>query len=294
MENKSNDLSIIILNYNSQSWLEKLLFSLKSNYLSKTKYQIEVIVVDNASTDDSVRFIKSLEWIRLIQSSHNGGFAYGNNLAIKENQARYIMLLNSDTEFPEEGSNLDVLIDYLDTHEKTGIISPKVELTNCAPDWACHRGEPTPWAGFTYFMGLEEVFPKFRLFSQYHQRYKKLNEIHSIDACTGAAMMVRTSAIKKAGLLDEQFFMYAEDIDWCRSFREAGYQVIFHPEVKVIHHKYKSGMENVSRTSKTMAKTWFYDTMLQYYDKHYKEKYPNIFRSILKCFISIRKKSFRL
>jgi len=293
MENKSNDLSIIILNYNSQCWLEKLLFSLKSNYLSKTKYQIEVIVVDNASTDDSVRFIKSLEWIRLIESNHNGGFAYGNNLAIKGNQARYIMLLNSDTEFPEEGSNLDVLIDYLDKHEKTGIITPKVELTNGDPDWACHRGEPTPWAGFTYFTGLEKLFPKSRIFAQYHQRYKNLNEIHSIDACTGAAMMVRTSAIRKAGLLDERFFMYAEDIDWCKNFREAGYQVIFHPEVKVIHHKYKSGMENVSRTSKTMAKAWFYDTMLQYYDKHYQAKYPRAFRNILKCFISIRKNSFR-
>lgn len=292
MENESKDLSIIILNYNSQIWLEKLLFSLKSNYLSKTKYLIEVIVVDNASTDDSVSFIKSLEWIRLIESNHNGGFAYGNNLAIKECQARYIMLLNSDTEFPEEGSNLDVLINYLDTHEKTGVISPKVELTNGNLDWACHRGEPTPWAGLTYFTGLEKLFPKFRIFAQYHQRYKNLNEIHSIDACTGAAMMVRTSAIIKTGLLDERFFMYAEDIDWCRSFREAGYQVIFHPEVKIFHHKYKSGMENASQTSQTMAKTWFYNTMLQYYDKHYKEKYPNISRSILKCFISIRKKSF--
>jgi len=288
MENKGIDLSILILNFNGLKWLEILLPSLKEKYLSHTKYRVEVVVVDNASTDESVSYLKTQD-VRIIESGKNGGYAFGNNLALKDIQARYVMLLNSDTEFSDR-SNLDSLIDYMDMHEQAGIITPLVELTKGTPDRACHRGEPTLWAAFTYFMGLEKLFPKSRLFAQYHQSYKNLKEIHSIDACTGAAMVVRSSAMEKVGLLDERFFMYAEDVDWCKRFRDAGYWVIFHPEVKVIHHKYKSGLENSSQSAKSNANYWFYETMLQYYDKHYKDLYPKCFRSVLQIFISIKKR----
>ncbi len=290
MENKKIDLSIIILNFNGQQWLKKLLPSLKENYLAKTKWLVEILVVDNASTDDSVQYLKTLNDVRLIETGLNGGYAFGNNIALKDNQARYVMLLNSDTEFPDEVSNLDILIDYMESHPNVGIITPKVNLTDGKPDRACHRGEPTLWAAFTYFMKLEKLFPKSKIFAKYHQSYKNLNEIHEIDACTGAAMIVRTSAMEKVGLLDERFFMYAEDVDWCKRFREAGYQVIYDPEVRIIHHKYKSGMGNSSETSKTNATYWFYETMLQYYDKHYQNQYPRIFRDILKFFIAIKRK----
>jgi len=287
MENKSIDLSIIILNFNGLKWLEKLLPSLKEKYLSHTKYQVEVVVVDNASTDESIIYLKTQN-IQFIESGKNGGYAFGNNLALKNNPARYVMLLNSDTEFSEK-SNLDTLIEYMDTHEQVGIITPRVELTNGQSDRACHRGEPTLWAAFTYFIGLEKLFPKSRLFAQYHQTYKSLKEIHSIDACTGAAMLVRRSVLEKVGLLDERFFMYAEDVDWCKRFREEGYLVIYHPEVKVIHHKYKSGMGNSSQSAKSNATYWFYETMLQYYDKHYRDSYPKCFRFFLQLFISMKK-----
>lgn len=291
MENKGIDLSIIILNHNGQYWLEKLLPSLKKNYLTKTKYQVGVIVVDNASTDDSTVLIKKFEWVQLMESGRNGGFAFGNNMALKGNRARYVMLLNSDTEFTEEESNLDSLIDYLDNKESIGIITPKVNLADGKPDRACHRGEPTPWAAFTYFTGLEKAFPGSGFFARYHQSYKNLSEIHAIDACTGAAMIVRTSAMEKVGLLDERFFMYAEDVDWCRRFREAGYQVVFNPQVVVIHHKYKSGIMNSSQTTKAETQAWFYDSMLQYYDKYYK-KQSKIFRYCLLLFLAVKKKSY--
>lgn len=290
MEPRSIDLSIIILNYNGHFWLEKLLNSLQKNYASSTRFQIEVVVVDNASTDGSVSMVQTMEWVRLKESGSNGGYAFGNNIALKGNQARYVMLLNSDTEFIPEESNLDQLIDYLDNHQEAGIITPKVVLTDGRPDRACHRGEPTPWAAFTYFTGLEKIFPKSELFARYHQSYKSQNEIHTIDACTGAAMIVRTSAMEKVGLLDERFFMYAEDVDWCKRFREAGYQVVFHPGVRVLHHKYKSGINNDNQESKSNATVWFYDTMLQYYDKHYQDQYPSFFRFLLAFFISAKKR----
>ena len=110
--------------------METLLPSLKHNYLDKTRYNVDVIAVDNASTDTSVDYLNSLSWIKLIMSPVNGGFAYGNNLAIKAVTSRYFILLNSDTEIPNAGGNLDVLIDYMDQHRQAGIITPKVLLSH--------------------------------------------------------------------------------------------------------------------------------------------------------------------
>ncbi len=287
---KKIDLSIIVLNYNGQFWLKKLLPTLKKNYIDQSHYKVELIVVDNNSTDDSVKLInKDFAWVKVIKSDYNGGFAVGNNLAIKDNRATYIMLLNSDTEFLDQGqSNLDQMIAYMEQNPAVAVISPKLELSDGGLDFACHRGEPTPWASLTYFAKLEKLFPKIKLFAHYHQTYKDLNTIHQIDACSGAAMMVRNSAIKKVGLLDEMFFMYAEDLDWCKRFRDVGYQVIFYPKVKIIHHKYKSGIKSSNRKTSLMTRRYFYKTMLQYYDKYYQNKYPKFIRKILEYFILIK------
>lgn len=283
------DLSIIILNYNGKAWLEKLLPSLRSNWLDQTRLETEVVVVDNASTDDSVAYLETLSGIRLICSNKNGGFAYGNNLAIRNNPSRYLMLLNSDTEFLPSVSNLDVLVDYMGATPSAGIITPLLLLDSGKPDPACHRGEPTPWAAFTYFSGLERLFPKSRWFGQYHQSYRSMDTIHDIDACSGAALLIRNEALSKVGMLDEQFFMYAEDIDWCKRFREAGYRVVYHPGVRLVHHKYRSGLANKDDKVKNETRKWFYDTMLQYYDKHYKNRYPSCFRWVLKGFLALKR-----
>ena len=280
------DLEIIILNYNGKFWLEKLLSSLKINYLNKSQFKITVTVVDNCSSDDSVLFLKSLDWVKIIESDRNGGFAYGNNLAISVSEAKYVMLLNSDTEIPGSEGNLDILIDYMDIHEKAAVITPKIILTNGDLDKACHRGEPTPWVAFCHFSRLGNLFSKSTFFARYHQSYKNLNLIHEIDACTGASMLIRRSAIGKTGLLDERFFMYAEDLDWCRRFRENGFEIIFNPKVTVIHHKYKSGIQSTDNNTEKVTRKWFYETMLQYYDKHYASKSNRLFRLILKIYLN--------
>lgn len=283
------DLSIIVLNYNGKAWLEKLLPSLQTNWLKDTRLETEVVVVDNASTDASTTFVEQQSGVRLICSDRNGGFAFGNNLALKNNPARYVMLLNSDTEFFPQGSNLDVLVDYMDANPNVGIITPLLLLCDGLMDRASHRGEPTPWAALTYFSGLERAFPHCKAFGKYHLTYKPLDVVHEIDACSGAAMLIRNEAIAHVGLLDERFFMYAEDIDFCKRFREAGYRVVFHPEVKLLHHKYRSGLNGVEVKIQYETRKWFYDTMLQYYDKHYRKQYPAIFRWILKGFLALKR-----
>lgn len=283
------DLSIVILSYNSQFWLKKTLETLKEFYLDHTEFKVETIVVDNNSPDDSVALVKKdFKWVRLIINPENSGFAAGNNIALKELKSRYYMLLNNDVQLTEK-SNLDHLIKFMDHNPKVGVISPKVVLPSGGIDKASHRGEPTPWASLTYFIGLEKLFPKSPKFGQYHMTYKDLSTTHNIDACSGAAMIVRTSAMRKVGLLDEAFFMYAEDLDWCKRFRDARYQVVFYPEVEVIHHKYKSGIKSKSKGTASKTLGYFYDTMLQYYDKHYRADNPEIFRDLLRLFLFIKK-----
>lgn len=291
MKKPKFDLSIIILNHNTQFWLKKVLESLKKNYLPKTKYQIQIIVVDNASSDGSKSLVKkSFRSVELIELQENMGFATGNNAALKtaQNTSRFVMLLNSDTELDQD-SNLDVLLDVMIKRPEIAVITPKLIQSNGEIDPASHRGEPTLWASFSYFLGLENLFPHSPFFAQYHQTYKNLETIHPIDACSGAAMLVRTSAIKRVGLLDERFFMYAEDLDWCKRFREAGYIILYYPLVTLIHHKYKSGIKSYSGPTSNKTTKYFYDTMLQYFGKHYAHQYPNWVRKILAHIIKFKK-----
>lgn len=280
------DLNIIIVNYNGKALLERLLPTLKSHYLDRTIYEVGVVVVDNASSDDSVRFLSTLPYIDLVQSATNGGFAYGNNLGIQNFPAKNYFLLNSDTEFLAEVSNLDVLLSYMNEHSKTAVITPKVLLGNGRLDEACHRGEPSPWAAFCYLSGLEKILGQFPLFGKYHLKYLNLNDIHAIDACSGAAMMVCGEAVAQVGLLDERFFMYAEDLDWCKRFRDSGWDIVFHPQVEIIHHKYASGLGHQNEKQQTTSQFYFYKTMLQYLDKHDRKAPLFLVKWVLKWKIS--------
>lgn len=288
MKNKS-DLTIIILNYNTKEWIGNCLQSLATYSLHDSFFQIQVVMVDNGSSDHSVEFVrKAFPWVKIIESKQNLGFAGGNNLALKIVKTKYAMLLNSDTEFSSD-SHLERLVSYMDQHPEVGIVTPKLVLPSGQLDYASHRGEPTPWVSFTYFVKLDKVFPHSRLFAQYHQTYKDFNAIHEVDACSGAAMIVRVSAMKEVGLLDEQFFMYAEDLDWCKRFRDHGYGVVYNPKAVIIHHKYKSGLKNTNQKVAQKTNVYFYETMLQYYDKHYRGKYPELVREIIKSVINLKK-----
>ena len=285
----SPDLSIIILNYNGRFWLKQTLESLRHAYLDTTKLQVKVIVVDNNSSDDSIKMVRqSFRWVEVIALSENKGFAGGNNVALAAVKSKYVMLLNSDTEITAE-SNFDQLVAVMDENKTVGICTPKVTLSDGNIDPACHRGEPTLWASISYFFGLEDLFPSSKTFARYHQYYKDLNTIHEVDACSGAALIARTSAVKKVGLLDEQFFMYGEDLDWCKRFREAGFKILYYPLVIVTHHKYKSGIQSQKGSVSAKTKHYFYDTMLQYFDKHYAHQYPKWVRFFLHNIIQIKK-----
>ena len=289
MAKKNIDLTIVVVNFQGAEWTIKLEKSLRQHFLSQSKYNVELKVVDNGSQDDSVKILrKHFPTNELEALPQNVGFAAANNHALKQSTARYVMLLNSDTELTPE-NNFEHLLEFLDQHPEVAVATPKVVFPTGQLDPASHRGEPTPWASFTYFAGLEKLFPKIKMFGRYHLTYLDLAKPHPIEACSGAAMIVRREALEKVGLLDESFFMYAEDLDWCKRFRDAGYQIYYLPSAKVIHHKYKSGQGNKDHKVAQQTRHHFYNTMLQYYDKHYRQQYPNWFRWLITKFVGFKK-----
>lgn len=288
------DITIVLVSYNGWNWLQQTLNTLQEKWLSKTQYDVRTVLVDNASTEDILGQVRTeFPWVELIDSQENLGFSGGNNLGLRTVEAPFTLLLNTDMELTAE-SNFDFLISSMQKHPDVAVVSPKVLLPDGDIDWACHRGEPTLWSAATYFSKLESAFPNSTTFAQYHQSYKDLNTVHDIDACTAAAMLVRTSAMREVGLLDERFFMYAEDLDWCRRFREAGFRIMFNPKVEIIHHKNKLGIDSSQSKTASKTKDAFYDTMLQYYDKHYATAYPSWVRATINATIKLLKGVYRV
>lgn len=285
-------LEIIIVSYNSFEWLKKTLNSLKRFYLPYSKYNIIITVVDNASADNTVDFLETeYPQINLIKAGTNLGFSKGNNLALKESKADYIMLLNSDMELTEKSKMIDSLIRHLEDNPETGIITPKLMLGNGQIDPACHRGEPSLLDVFFYFSGFEKLFQKIKFFTKYHMLYKDFSTMHEVDAVTGACMLMKNDILKKIGYFDERFFMYSEDMDLCRRFRLAGYKIIYYPDVEIIHHKYKSGLSSSNSQTKKNISNHFYDSFLLYYDKYYKNAwYYKIARFFVLIFVYIKTK----
>ncbi len=273
-------LSIIILNYNALTVLRDCLQSLEA-YGDWLKKNCEVFVVDNASSDGSAQMVQqSFPWIKLIVSPENGGFAKGNNLALRKATGEYQLLLNPDTVVPQGA--LQSCLEFLKNHADCGVVTCKVVFPNGNIDMDCHRGFPTPWASLTYFSGLEQLFKHNKFFGQYHLTQFNLNTTHEIDSAVGAFMMMPQKAIEEVGLLDEDYFFYGEDIDWCYRFKEKGWKVYYYPNVSIVHYKgYSSGIrqetkEISSATRQSRRRVMFASVaaMKLFYDKHYRASYP--------------------
>lgn len=284
----SLQISIILVNFNGWNWTQKCLESFQNLHnWDEVQRQIEVIVVDNGSQDELVKELRTVDWITLIELPENVGFSAGNNVGMRAAQAPYVMLLNTDTEF---SPNTD-LHSLLDNFSKTevGVVTPKIVLPTGELDHACHRGFPTPWNAAWYFSGVAKLFPKFRPVAGYRQSWKDLGTKHEVEACSGAAMIVRSEYLDKVGLLDEAFFMYAEDIDWCYRFAENGFKTIYDPSVTILHHKHKSGMKNASWETKERSTHAFFDTMKQFMWKHYTNRYPTFVLRLSSVMIDLLK-----
>lgn len=284
------DLSIVILNYNVKDLLINCLNSIFANKTAEDNWQI--IVVDNASADGSSEEVKKLfKEVELIESNKNLGFSGGNNLAVPYIKAPIVLFLNPDTEVV--GKCIQKTYEKLLGNPNLGAITCRVELPDGKLDYSCHRGFPTPWNSFTFFSGLSRVFPKTRLFAGYTAKYLDIHTEHVIDCATGAFLMVRTIAAAEIGWWDTDYFWNGEDIEFCYSLKEKGWQIYYYPFVKIIHFKgsssglWNSAKEEVGKDVKIKSVKHALEAMRIFYKKHFYYKYPPLLRDLILAGIGV-------
>ncbi len=259
----------------------------------------EVVVVDNASKDNTLITLKNIEQLfneqkiglTVVHNSQNLGYSKANNKGASISKGKYLLFLNSDVLI--EDISFKNLLAQLQNDSKLAGLTVKVVLPDGNLDPASHRGFPTIWRSFSYFSGLEKIFGKIpglnRLFGGYHLTSRSLKNIHEIDSPTGAFYLIKRDVFEEVGGFDEDFFMYGEDIDLSYRIKSLGYKIIYTPSYKVTHLKYQSGLQSEDRQTKSKTKQHFYDAMKIFYRKHYERKTPKIITNII--FSVINKKA---
>lgn len=277
------ELSIIILSYNTSSLTQKTLDSLIQSLKSST-ITSEIIVIDNGSTDGSIKLLESYRKNKFHQgivykcflNKRNVGYPKGNNQGIKIAQGTHILFLNSDVIMRK--MNFDKIIDEMNKHDDWGALTVRVNLSDGSIDPASHRGFPTLWSAFCYFMKLEKLLGTIpfvgKYFGGYHLTNLNLKEIHEIDSPTGAFFLTRRDILKKIKGFDATFFMYGEDLDLSYRIKELGYKIVYYPQYEVIHYKHSSGLKAQDPITRRRTRAYFYKAMKIFYRKHYKKRYP--------------------
>ena len=266
------DLSVIIVNYNVRQFLENALASVKR---ALEGLQGEIIVVDNASTDGSAEMIRSkFPDVTVIENRENVGFARANNTGLKLSRGRYFLLINPDTIVQED--TIHVMLRFFAEHPDAGLAGCKILNPDGSFQLPCRRSIPTPWVAFTKIFGLSAIFPKSRLFGRYNLTYLDPDESYPVDAVSGSFMMMSRETYEKVGGLDESFFMYGEDLDWCYRVSRAGFTVYYVHSTKIVHFKGES-----TKRSEIDEIKLFYEAMQLFVKKHFNRS------STVRLFLSV-------
>ena len=252
--------SIIIVSYNVREFLEQALLSLRE---ALKNFAHEIIVVDNASSDGSQAFLKRhFPAVLLIENSDNLGFARANNIGLEKSRGKYICLLNPDTIVSKD--TFAALAAFFESHKEAGMVGAKVLNPDGSLQLACRRSFPTPWVAFTKIVGLARLFPKSRLFGRYNLTFLDPERVAEVEAISGSFMLLRRQVVESVGGLDEDFFMYGEDLDWCYRIRKAGWKIYYVPDTQIIHFKGES-----SKKSPFQQRRLFYEAMRLFVRKHF-------------------------
>lgn len=252
-------LSVIIVNYNVKYYLEQCL---EAVHRASQGLQVEILVVDNLSTDGSVSYLRErFPKVIFIENKVNLGFARANNQAIRMSSGKYVLLLNPDTLITER--TLNDFVEFMEAHPEAGGVGAYMLRTDGTFAPESRRGLPTPFVAFCKMSGLAALFPKSRVFGRYYMRYLSENEVSEIEIISGACMLLRREALNKVGLLDEDFFMYGEDIDLSYRILKGGYKNYFLP-TRMLHYKGESTVKSSFRYTYT-----FYQAMRLFFRKHY-------------------------
>ncbi|NNC95518.1 MAG: glycosyltransferase [Chitinophagales bacterium] len=269
-------LSVVIVNYNVKYFLEHALYSVRK--ASRTLH-VEVFVVDNNSSDGSNEMLlKNFPEVNLIANNDNLGFAKANNQAIKKANGEFVLLLNPDTVVQED--TFEKCLSFMKEHPEAGALGVKMVDGSGKFLPESKRALPTPGVALFKLSGLSSLFPKSRIFGKYHLGYLDESKTHEVDVLAGAFMMIRKSVLDSAGLLDEDFFMYGEDVDLSYRIKLAGFKNYYYPETRIIHYKgesTKKGSLNYVRM--------FFNAMAIFADKHYSSGTARFYHFIIQIAI---------
>ncbi len=255
-------LSIVIVNYNVKYFLEQCLHAAQK---AAARISSEIIVVDNDSVDGSCQMVQEkFPEAKLISNKNNEGFSKANNQAIRIAKGEYILLLNPDTVVQED--SFMKIVRFMDQTPDAGGLGVKMidGKGRFLPE--SKRGLPTPEVAFWKMFGFSRLFPHSKRFSRYHLGYLDKDQIHAVDVLAGAFMLLRRETLDKVGLLDEDYFMYGEDIDLSYRITQGGYQNYYFPETTIIHYK----GESTKKGSINYVKV-FYNAMIIFAKKHFSE-----------------------
>jgi GT2 family glycosyltransferase len=279
-------LSVVIVNYNVKYFLEQALVSVyKAIPTLEQVYgpdAAEVWVVDNFSPDGSAEMVaKRFPKVKLIANQKNTGFSYANNQALRQSKAEYQLLLNPDT-VVEENTFLEV-VRFMDEHPDAGGLGVKMidGKGHFLPE--SKRGLPTPAVAFYKIFGLAKLFPRSRRFGKYHLGFLNSEQTHEVDVLAGAFMLLRRNALEKVGYLDEEFFMYGEDIDLSYRITKGGYKNYYFPGTQIIHYKGES-----TKKSSINYVFVFYKAMVIFARKHLSRSSAAMFAFLINIAIYLR------
>ena len=277
-------LSVIIVNYNVKYFLEVCLHSvLKASSAAASAGAIEVIVVDNNSTDDSCAMVRErFPSVKLIENKDNKGFSKANNQAVAIATGEYILFLNPDTVMPEDFFSKTIA--YMDAHPRAGALGPRLidGKGRFAPD--AKKSFPTLSVAIFKTTGINKLFSRSPYFNKYYAVHVGERETAPVDVLSGCCMLVRTSAMNEAGgAFDEDYFMYCEDVDLSYRIEKAGYKNMYYPEVDLIHYKGES-----TRKMTLSYVRIFNEALVTFVKKHYTKKQARTFVLFINAGIALR------
>lgn len=277
------DLAIVILSYNTRELLRNCL---RSVLAGAGALRYHVCVVDNASTDGSAEMVqRDFPQVQLIVNRANVGYSAGNNLGARwfgfggptsvptDTLPRYLLLLNPDTIVPPP--TFAEMVAYMDAYPRVGVAGPRVRLLDGSLDKACRRSFPTPQVSFYRLVGLSRLFPQSRRFNAYNLDYLPEDAVHPVDSVVGAYMQLRREAVLQVGLLDEQFFMYGEDLDWAKRIKDAGWEIWYNGRSEITHVK------RAASSQSARSRVDFYEAMWIFYRKHYQRQTPWLLHQLI-------------
>ncbi|MFT5135367.1 MAG: GT2 family glycosyltransferase [Arenicella sp.] len=257
---------IIIVNYNAGDWLIR---SVRSALAFSSG---QITIVDNASSDNSIanarRKFSAQTRLNWIENSDNGGFAAANNQVLETLDEDYAVLMNPDCEI--NAQSLPLILNAFSDRANMGIASCRILNEDGSLQATCRRRFPTPWSALVRMLQLHKLFPQYQPFANfdYGDDVNIDTKTQAVEAISGAFMVVRRSALKQVGLLDQAYFMHCEDLDWCKRFEEHGLEVGFVPGASVLHAK---GVSSASRPIKVL---WtLHLGMNRFFDTHYSKQY---------------------